>query len=63
MNPADISALAHNLYESKGPKAIAEAFRQGNLGIMDYYNIQNVKADTHMRNRIGAQKDETREEP
>ncbi len=28
MNPADISALAHNLYESKGPKAIAEAARK-----------------------------------
>ncbi len=51
------------LAEAEIPKAIAEAFRQGNLGIMDYYNIQNVKADTHMRNRIGAQKDETREEP
>jgi len=38
--------------EAEIPKAISEAFRQGNLGIMDYYNLQNVKADTHMRSRI-----------
>ena len=53
------------LAEAEIPRAIAEAFRQGNLGVMDYYNLQNVKADTHMRNRIsgGTQRDETREEP
>jgi len=51
------------LAEAEIPKAIAEAFRQGNLGIMDYYNLQNIKADTHMRNRIVASRDETREEP
>jgi uncharacterized protein YqfA (UPF0365 family) len=49
--------------EAEIPKAIAEAFRQGNLGIMDYYSLQNVKADTSMRNRIGQGRDETREEP
>ncbi len=51
------------LAEAEIPRAIAEAFRQGNLGIMDYYNLQNLKADTHMRNRIGSSRDETREEP
>lgn len=39
--------------ESQIPMAIAEAFRNGNLGIMDYYRMNNVKADTEMRNAIG----------
>jgi len=34
------------------PKAIAEAFRTGNLGIMDYYKFQNIQADTRMRDSI-----------
>src|SRR6266540_2187001 len=51
------------LAEAEIPRGIAEAFRKGNLGIMDYYNLQNLKADTHMRNRIGSSPDETREEP
>ncbi|MGD8780107.1 MAG: flotillin-like protein FloA [Ignavibacteria bacterium] len=38
--------------EAEVPKAIAEAFRSGNLGIMDYYNLRNVQADTDMRNSI-----------
>jgi uncharacterized protein YqfA (UPF0365 family) len=38
--------------ESEIPKAIAEAFREGNLGVMDYYNIRNVQADTEMRTSI-----------
>ncbi|RMG73078.1 MAG: UPF0365 family protein, partial [Bacteroidetes bacterium] len=35
--------------ESQIPMAIAEAFRLGNLGIMDYYRLQNIDADTRMR--------------
>lgn len=35
--------------EAEIPKAIAEAFRNGNLGIMDYYRIKNIQADTEMR--------------
>lgn len=38
--------------EAQVPLAIAEAFRSGNLGIMDYYRINNVKADTDMRSSI-----------
>ncbi len=38
--------------EAEVPKAIAEAFRSGNLGIMDYYKFQNIEADTSMRNSI-----------
>lgn len=38
--------------EAEIPKAIAEAFRNGNLGIMDYYRFENLKADTRMRESI-----------
>lgn len=38
--------------ESEVPKALAEAFRNGNLGIMDYYRMQNIQADTDMRDSI-----------
>ncbi len=40
------------LAEAEVPKAIAEAFRGGNLGIMDYYKFQNIEADTDMRTSI-----------
>ncbi len=40
------------LAEAEIPMAIAEAFRSGNLGIMDYYKLQNIQADTHMREGI-----------
>ena len=38
--------------EAEVPKAIAEAFRSGRLGVMDYYKMENVKADTDMRTAI-----------
>ncbi|MBP6947659.1 MAG: flotillin-like protein FloA [Bacteroidales bacterium] len=38
--------------EAQVPLAMAEAFRSGNLGIMDYYKFQNIKADTEMRESI-----------
>ena len=38
--------------EAQVPMAMAEAFRSGNLGIMDYYRMQNVEADTQMRTSI-----------
>lgn len=38
--------------ESKIPQAIANAFENGNLGIMDYYNMKNIMADTKMRESI-----------
>lgn len=38
--------------EAEIPKAIAEAFRSGNLGIMDYYKLKNIQADTEMRDSI-----------
>jgi uncharacterized protein YqfA (UPF0365 family) len=39
--------------ESKVPLAMADAFRSGNLGVMDYYRMRNVAADTQMRESIG----------
>ncbi|WP_298063267.1 flotillin-like protein FloA [uncultured Rikenella sp.] len=39
--------------EAEIPMAIAEAFRSGNLGIMDYYKLRNIQADTSMRESIG----------
>ena len=38
--------------EADVPKAMAEAFRNGNLGIMDYYKMKNIEADTTMRESI-----------
>jgi uncharacterized protein YqfA (UPF0365 family) len=46
------------LAEAEVPKAMAEAFRSGNLGIMDYYRMQNIQSDTAMRRNI-AGPDET----
>ena len=38
--------------EAEMPLAIAEAFRNGNLGVMDYYRMKNIQADTEMRRSI-----------
>ena len=43
--------------ESEVPLAIAEAFKNGKLGIMDYYNMKNVMADTQMRESIANSED------
>ncbi len=45
--------------EAEVPRAMADAFRQGNIGIMDYYRMKNVQADTSMRDAIAG----TSEEP
>lgn len=50
--------------ESEVPKAMAQAFREGNLGVMDYYKLNNVAADTSMRESIadtGEEQDITEE--
>ena len=46
------------LAEAEVPKAMASAFRSGNLGIMDYYKMRNVEADTDMRNSIAGNDEE-----
>ena len=53
----NIAKVAENralvvLAEAEVPRAMAEAFRSGNLGIMDYYKMKNVQADTDMRTTI-----------
>ena len=48
--------------EAQVPLAIAEAFRSGNLGVMDYYNIKNVMADTHMRESIAEPMEKSHDE-
>lgn len=42
--------------QSEVPRAISMAFKSGNIGVMDYYRMQNIQADTHMRNSIGDSK-------
>jgi uncharacterized protein YqfA (UPF0365 family) len=39
--------------EAEIPKAMAQALREGKIGVMDYYNLRNIVADTDMRNAIG----------
>jgi uncharacterized protein YqfA (UPF0365 family) len=51
------------LAEAEVPKAMADAFRKGNMGIMDYYRMRNIQADTDMRQSIsGEKKPKPREE-
>ena len=38
--------------EAEVPLAMAEAFKKGNLGVMDYYNMKNIESDTSMRDSI-----------
>ena len=45
--------------EAEVPKAMAQAFRDGNLGIMDYYKMENIKSDTGMRDAISGSDAET----
>lgn len=47
------------LAEAEIPKAIAQAFREGNLGVMDYYQLRNIQADTEMRRSISRTSGET----
>jgi uncharacterized protein YqfA (UPF0365 family) len=38
--------------QAQVPQALAEALRSGKLGVMDYYNLRNLQADTAMRSGI-----------
>jgi uncharacterized protein YqfA (UPF0365 family) len=40
------------LAEAEVPQAISQAFREGRLGVMDYYNLRNLQSDTEMRNSL-----------
>lgn len=46
------------LAEAEIPKAISDAFRKGNLGVMDYYRLRNIQADTTMRSSIAGEPQE-----
>ncbi len=58
-NKAKVQEMQAKLVEAEAqvPMAMAEAFRNGNLGIMDYYKMRNVEADTEMRTSISKDKD------
>ncbi len=49
--------------EAEVPMAMAQAFRDGNLGVMDYYNMKNVVADTDMRDSISRSSDPGSDKP
>src|SRR3990172_13214841 len=53
-NIAEVAKMRARVVEAEAeiPKAMADAFRSGNLGIMDYYNMKNIQADTEMRDSI-----------
>lgn len=48
--------------EAEIPKAMAQAFMSGNLGIMDYYKMQNIQADTQMRETIAKPQDKDKKD-
>jgi len=49
--------------EAEVPLAMADAFRKGNLGVMDYYNIKNIQSDTEMRNSISKSDSDKKDNP
>ena len=51
---AEVQKMQAKLVESQSqvPLAMAEAFRKGNLGVMDYMRIKNIESDTDMRQSI-----------
>ena len=59
-NKAKVQEMQAKLVEeeSKIPLAIAEAFKKGNLGVMDYNRLRNIEADTEMRESISKGTDE-----
>ena len=50
------------LAEAEVPKAVSQAFLDGQLGLLDYYELQNVKADTRMRLAISGGNDDSAEQ-
>ena len=54
-NKAEVQGMRARVIEAEAevPRAMAEAFKNGNLGVMDYYRMKNLMADTDMRESIG----------
>lgn len=63
-NSAKVRDMEAKLIEAQAavPLAMAEAFRQGKLGIMDYQRIQNVQADTEMRKSLAKPEDDKKQQ-
>ena len=51
---AKVMEMKAKLVEAQIPMAMATALREGKLGVMDYYNLKNIEADTQMRKEIGS---------
>ncbi|MCK5456166.1 MAG: flotillin-like FloA family protein, partial [Melioribacteraceae bacterium] len=49
--------------EAEVPLAMADAFRKGNLGVMDYYNMKNIQSDTDMRDSIAKPDSDKKDNP
>ncbi len=62
---ARVQEMQARVVESQAevPRAMAEALRTGNLGLMDYYRLQNIEADTKMRRTISGQDDRETAQP
>lgn len=62
---ARVQAMRANVVqaEAKVPEAMANAFVNGKLGVMDYYRLQNIQADTKMRNNLIGKKSDDDQEP
>lgn len=60
---ARVQAMRANVVqaEAKVPEAMAQAFRDGKLGVMDYYRLQNIQADTNMRNNLIGKKSDSQD--
>ncbi len=58
-NIAEVAKMKAKVVEAEAevPKAISDAFRNGKLGVMDYYNLRNIQADTEMRSSIAQPED------
>ncbi len=56
-NTAKVTDMRAKVVEAEAqiPMAIAESFRKGNIGVLDYYRLKNIQADTDMRKSIGGQ--------
>lgn len=63
-NVAEVAKQRARVVEAEAeiPKAISEAFRSGNLGVMDYYNLRNIQADTQMRDSISKPDDKKKDD-
>jgi uncharacterized protein YqfA (UPF0365 family) len=64
-NIAEVQGMRARVIEAEAevPRAIAAAFREGKLGVMDYYNMQNVISDTRMRESISKGAEPQKQDP